>query len=88
LCSSLAAPRAAPPVHRALCAAADNRSTLRIKNDMTVPPILRMMPVGNAADSKSPGSKPMFAALKIIAMQPQLFDAEEAEDAQPCECTD
>jgi 3'-phosphoadenosine 5'-phosphosulfate sulfotransferase (PAPS reductase)/FAD synthetase len=32
--------------------------------------------------------RPNYAALKIIAMQPQLFDAEEAEDAQPCECTD
>ena len=32
--------------------------------------------------------RPNYAALKVIAMQPQLFDAEEAEDAQPCECTD
>ena len=32
--------------------------------------------------------RPNYASLKIIAMQPQLFDAEEAEDAQPCECTD
>jgi hypothetical protein len=31
--------------------------------------------------------RPNYAAMKIIAMQPQLFDAEE-EDALPCECVD
>ncbi len=28
------------------------------------------------------------SAMKIIAIRPQLFDAEEAEDSLPCECTD
>ena len=32
--------------------------------------------------------RPNYATLKLIATQPQLFDAEESEDAQPCECTD
>lgn len=32
--------------------------------------------------------RPNYATLKLLATQPQLFDAEEAEDAQPCECTD
>lgn len=32
--------------------------------------------------------RPNYAALKVIATQPQLFDAEESEDQQPCECTD
>ena len=31
--------------------------------------------------------RPNYASLKVIATQPQLFDAEEAEDALPCECT-
>jgi 3'-phosphoadenosine 5'-phosphosulfate sulfotransferase (PAPS reductase)/FAD synthetase len=31
--------------------------------------------------------RPNYAALKVIAMQPQLFDAEEQE-SMPCECTD
>lgn len=31
--------------------------------------------------------RPNYAVLKIIAMQPQLFDAEE-ESSLPCECTD
>jgi len=31
--------------------------------------------------------RPNYAALKVIAMQPQLFDLEESE-AMPCECTD
>jgi len=31
--------------------------------------------------------RPNYAALKVIATQPQLFDAEE-EEALPCECTD
>jgi hypothetical protein len=45
--------------------------------------------IAQEADGKMFRSdRPNYAALKVIAMQPQLFDAEESEDQQPCECTD
>jgi 3'-phosphoadenosine 5'-phosphosulfate sulfotransferase (PAPS reductase)/FAD synthetase len=32
--------------------------------------------------------RPNYAALKVIALQPQLFDDLPADEAMPCECTD
>jgi hypothetical protein len=50
----------------AICAAVDSRTRLRISPSFTVPPVLWAMTIGEPADKKSPGSRPMFDILKQI----------------------
>lgn len=50
----------------AVCGAADARIRLELMNEYEVPPILWLMTVGEPADKKTPGSKPMFDVLKEI----------------------
>lgn len=50
----------------AVCGAADARIRLELMHEYEVPPILWLMTVGEPADKKTPGSKPMFDVLKDI----------------------
>lgn len=48
----------------AVSAAADKRISLRISSTWRVPPVFWTMTIGEPADKKTPGSKPMFAPLR------------------------
>ncbi len=48
----------------AVCGAVDARTRLRLMNEYEVPPVLWLMTIGEPADKKSPGSKPMFKILE------------------------
>lgn len=50
----------------AVSAAADKRIKLNITNTWNVPPTVWLMTLGEPADKKTPGSKPMFNILKTI----------------------
>jgi len=50
----------------AVCGAVDSSTTLELMNGYEVPPVLWIMTIGNPADKKSPGSKPMFKVLEEI----------------------
>ena len=50
----------------AVCGAADSRIRLELMHEYEVPPVLWLMTVGEPADKKTPGSKPMFDVLKDI----------------------
>lgn len=50
----------------AVCGAADSRIRLELMHEYQVPPILWLMTVGEPADKKTPGSKPMFDVLDEI----------------------
>ncbi len=50
----------------AVCAVADAESRLELMDQFKVPPVLWLMTLGEPADKKSPGSRPMLAALKEI----------------------
>jgi hypothetical protein len=47
----------------ALCAAVDSRTRLELLHGFKVPPVLWVMVIGDPAERKSPGSKPMFTPL-------------------------
>lgn len=50
----------------AVCAAVDSRIRYEVLPNFKVPPILWLMTVGDPADKKTPGSKPMFKFLQTI----------------------
>ena len=50
----------------AVCAVVDAQSRLQIIDGFRVPPVLWLMTVGDPADKKSPGSRPMLEPLKAI----------------------
>lgn len=50
----------------AVCAAADARHRLELLPGFTVPPVLWFMTVGDPADKKTPGSRPMFKFLSTL----------------------
>lgn len=52
----------------AICAVADARTRLQLMEGYQVPPILWLMTIGDPADKKSPGSRPMLSALKQIEL--------------------
>lgn len=71
----------------AVCGAVDAQSRLELKPGFKVPPLLWIMTIGDPADKKSPGSRPMFQVLrKIEAEDRARFSKElldfEAKDAQ------
>lgn len=50
----------------AVCAVADARSSLEIAPGFVVPPILWLMTVGEPADKKTPGARPMLKVLSAL----------------------
>ncbi|MEN6407868.1 MAG: DUF3987 domain-containing protein [Thermoguttaceae bacterium] len=50
----------------AVSAAADKRISLRITDTWSVPPVLWLMTIGDPADKKTPGSKPLFTPLRQL----------------------
>lgn len=53
----------------AVCAAVDARSRLTLVEGFKVPPILWLMTIGDPADKKTPGSRPMMGILKEIEIE-------------------
>lgn len=53
----------------AVSGAADKRISLRITHTWSVPPVLWTMTIGEPADKKTPGSKPMFAPLRQMEVE-------------------
>lgn len=71
----------------AVCGAIDARSRLELMPGFKVPPILWLMTLGDPADKKSPGSRPMFQTLKALEAEdrPRFAKAQldwEAKEAQ------
>ena len=71
----------------AVCGAIDAQTRLELKPGFRVPPVLWVMTIGDPADKKSPGSRPMFTVLrKLEAEDRQRYSKEllnyEALDAQ------
>lgn len=50
----------------AVCGAVDKRSRLKLADGFEVPPILWLLTVGDPADKKTPGSKPMLTILRQL----------------------
>ena len=71
----------------AVCGVADARIRLELMEGFKVPPILWLMTLGDPADKKSPGSRPMLSALREIEAedrpryQKELLDWEGKEAA-------
>lgn len=71
----------------AVCGVADARIRLELMEGFKVPPILWLMTLGDPADKKSPGSRPMLSVLKEIEaedrprFQKDLLDWEGKEAA-------
>ncbi len=61
----------------AVCGAVDARIKLELVEGFEVPPVLWMMTLGNPADKKSPGSRPMFDILKEIEAEDRPRFAQE-----------
>ena len=53
----------------AVSAAVNMQTTLHVSESWRVPPVLWLMTVGDPADKKTPGSKPMFAPLHKLEME-------------------
>lgn len=53
----------------AVCGVVDAQSRLELMPGFRVPPVLWLMTVGDPADKKSPGSRPMLSPLKAIEME-------------------
>ena len=53
----------------AICGAIDARMRLELMPGFKVPPVLWLMTVGDPADKKSPGSRPMMTVLKDIELE-------------------
>lgn len=53
----------------AICSVTDARSRLELVDGFKVPPILWLMTIGNPADKKTPGSKPMMSTLKELEQE-------------------
>ena len=70
----------------AICGAMDARTRLELMPGFKVPPVLWIMTIGEPADKKSPGSRPMFSILKAIEAEDRprfgkeqlQFEADEA----------
>lgn len=71
----------------AVCGVADARTRLELMEGFKVPPVLWFMTLGDPADKKSPGSRPMLSTLKEIELedrpryQKELLDWEGKEAA-------
>lgn len=71
----------------AVCGVADARTRLELMEGFKVPPVLWFMTLGDPADKKSPGSRPMLSTLKEIEQedrpryQKELLDWEGKEAA-------
>ena len=61
----------------AICGVVDARIRLELMDGFRVPPVLWLMTLGDPADKKSPGSRPMLTALKEIEKEdrPRYKDA-------------
>jgi hypothetical protein len=53
----------------AICGVVDSRIRLELLPGFKVPPILWMMTLGDPADKKSPGSRPMLSPLKSLELE-------------------
>ena len=53
----------------AICGAVDSRIRLKIIDGFEVPPVLWLMTIGNPADKKTPGSKPLFNILNQLEIE-------------------
>lgn len=70
----------------AVCGAIDARTRLELMPGFKVPPVIWIMTIGEPADKKSPGSRPMFNILKQIENEDRArfskeqlnFEADEA----------
>lgn len=70
----------------AICGAIDARTRLELMPGFKVPPVIWVMTIGEPADKKSPGSRPMFSVLKQIEGEDRArfgkeqlqFEADEA----------
>lgn len=56
----------------AISGAADARTRLELRPGFKVPPVLWAMTIGDPADKKSPGSKPMFEVLQEIEREDRV----------------
>ena len=71
----------------AVCGVVDARSRLELMPGYRVPPVLWLMTIGDPADKKSPGSRPMLSPLKQIELEDrpryskELLDWEAKEAA-------
>lgn len=71
----------------AICAAVDSRTRLELMPGFQVPPVLWLMTIGEPADKKTPGSKPMFKVLRELELEDRprfkkaLLDWDGAEAA-------
>lgn len=71
----------------AICGVVDARTRLEIAPGFQVPPVLWLMTLGDPADKKSPGSRPMLSPLKNIEIedrpryQKEVLDWEAREAA-------
>jgi len=64
----------------AVCGVVDARSRLELMPGFQVPPVLWLMVIGDPADKKSPGSRPMLAPLKALEAEDRpRFEAEHLE---------
>lgn len=61
----------------AVCGVVDSRIRLELMPGYQVPPVLWLMTIGEPADKKSPGSKPMMAPLKHIEAEDRPRFAKE-----------
>ena len=61
----------------AICAAVDKRTTLTLKNGYIVHPILWLMSIGEPADKKTPGSKPMVEELHALESEDKTRFSQE-----------
>jgi len=61
----------------AVCGAIDARTRLELVPGFKVPPVLWVMTVGDPADKKSPGSRPMFGPLKALEQEDRPRYAQE-----------
>jgi hypothetical protein len=64
----------------AVCGAVDARTRLELMSGFQVPPVLWLMTLGDPADKKSPGSRPMMSPLKSIEMEDRPRYAKELLD--------
>lgn len=64
----------------AVCGVADARTRLELMPGFRVPPVLWLMTIGDPADKKSPGSRPMLAPLKEIESEDRVRYQKELLD--------
>lgn len=64
----------------AVCGAIDARTRLELMPGFKVPPVIWIMTIGEPADKKSPGSRPMFGILKQIEAEDRARYSKEQLD--------